>query len=57
MLSGGSTLFEGLPLRIENEIQRKVNLRLNAFKMQSGKEPTPIKVNVAQNPFKRVSVW
>jgi actin-related protein 3 len=56
VLSGGSTLFDGLCERIQSSLQARVDKRLKRFESE-GKKPTPIEVNVDLNSFKRYSVW
>jgi len=56
VLSGGSTMFKYFDRRLELDLQKKVNDRLERFSGTDLK-PKPIKVNVTTGLSKQHSVW
>lgn len=59
VLSGGSTMFKNFGKRLERDVKRKVDLRIEkAIEMSKGTiKPSPIDVNVISHPMQRYAVW
>ena len=59
VLSGGSTLYKDFGKRIQRDMQRIVNKRLQASEMLSGgkMKPQPINVNVVSHKMQKYAVW
>jgi actin-related protein 3 len=58
VLSGGSTLFKGFDTRLEKNLQKRVNTRLELFnKGLNQGEKAEIKCTVSQNIVQRYAVW
>jgi len=57
VLSGGSTMFKDFGKRLERDIKKFVNTRLDATKQLTGQEPKPIDVSVIQHQMQRYAVW
>jgi len=56
VLSGGSTLFKDFDRRVEKQLQKRVDARLDKYSTITFK-PKPIKVNVTNNLVQKHSVW
>jgi actin-related protein 3 len=63
VLSGGSTMFKDFGRRLERDIKRRTQDRLqenmarNAHLIKEGREPKPIDVNVVSHKMQRFAVW
>jgi len=57
VLSGGSTMFKDFGKRLERDVKKFVNGRLEATKQLTGQEPKPIDVQVIQHQMQRYAVW
>lgn len=57
VLSGGSTLFDGLDKRLNKQVQYRVDNRFAQYQQLTGQAPKPITVNVSQNMVQRYAVW
>ncbi|KAL3314832.1 Actin- protein 3 [Cichlidogyrus casuarinus] len=59
VLSGGSSMFKNFGKRLQRDVKRTVNQRLEqAEKLSGGKhKPKPIDVNVISHPMQRYAVW
>lgn len=57
MLSGGSTLYNGLGDRLGNEVKQIVDNRLARYKAKTGFDSKKIDVNVSFNPYQKFAVW
>ena len=47
VLSGGSTLFDGLDKRLNKQVQARVDNRFSQYQQLTGQAPKPINVNVS----------
>lgn len=56
VLSGGSTLFKDFDRRLQRNLQRRVDARLEPFN-RGAKEKTKIDCQVSQNIVQRYAVW
>ncbi len=57
-LSGGSTMFKNFTNRLQRDIKRKTEERMERMKAKNPTaEITPIDVNVVTHPFQRFAVW
>jgi len=57
VLSGGSTMFKDFGKRLERDIKRSVNMRLEATTSLTGQAPKPIDVQVISHQMQRYAVW
>lgn len=59
VLSGGSTMFKNFGKRLERDVKRIVDARIEAAAARSkgGVKPQPIDVNVISHPMQRYAVW
>ena len=46
VLSGGSTLFDGFDTKLNKLVQKRVDLRLDAYEQMVGQRPKSIEVSV-----------
>ncbi|KAK2953094.1 putative Actin A [Blattamonas nauphoetae] len=56
-LSGGSTMFKHFDKRMQKEIQKLVNERLDSAEKRTGAKPTPIDVKVIGTKYQRFAVF
>lgn len=59
VLSGGSTMFKGFNKRLERDIKRTVDRRIQLSETTSGSDmkATPMEVNVISHKKQRHAVW
>lgn len=57
VLSGGSTMFKGFDKRLQRDIKRVVDKRIQDSEVASGSRATPMEVNVISHKKQRHAVW
>jgi actin-related protein len=57
VLSGGSTMFKGFDKRLQRDIKRVVDKRIQDSELASGSKATPMEVNVISHKKQRHAVW
>jgi len=57
VLSGGSTMFKDFGRRLERDLKRLVDTRLELTEQRTGAKTTPIEVNVVTHKRQRYAVW
>lgn len=57
VMSGGSTMFKDFGRRLERDIKRQVDFRLQTSEKLTGHKPMPINVKVITHNMQRYAVW
>merc|ERR1711892_984210 len=57
VLSGGSTMFKDFGKRLERDIKKSVNTRMELTTSLTGQTPKPIEVQVISHQMQRYAVW
>jgi actin-related protein 3 len=57
VLSGGSTMFKDFGRRLERDLRKTVDNRLDSTEAITGQKPKPIEVQVISHQMQRYAVW